>query len=74
MPDRDDPNIDASRTPVDSHVDRGDYEHHTVHRDDGSRMSWNTDRDGGYIQGSGHTSDSKGKVSRWDKGEQDHRR
>ena len=47
-----------------SHSD--DESHHTLYRDD-SHISWDTDKDGNYKQGSGHTTDhGSGRVSRWD--------
>ena len=67
------PKTDSSRPPSTTSTDRGDYDHNTTHRDDGSRISWNTDKDGDYVQGSGHTTGSNGKSSQWDEGKQDHR-
>ena len=55
-----------------SHVDRGDYVHHSIYRGD-SRISWNTEN-GDYIPGSGHTSYNNGNIQQWDTGEQDLRR
>lgn len=54
-----------------SHVDRGDYNHHSLYRGD-SHISWNTDLNGDYIWGSGHTT-FDGGISRWDSGPQDTR-
>jgi hypothetical protein len=65
---------DPTRIPYDEHAERDDYTHHTIHRDDNSRMSWNTDDDGDYIPGSGHQNDPLGNIFQWDKGEQDFRR
>ncbi|RJR30047.1 hypothetical protein C4564_01125 [Candidatus Microgenomates bacterium] len=31
-----------------------DGEHHTLYSDDGGRYSYDTDSDGGYVDGSGH--------------------
>lgn len=39
--------------------------HHTLWREDGSHISWNTDKDGDY-SGGGHTVDSDGNITNWD--------
>ncbi len=40
--------------------------HHTLWREDGSRISWNTDKNGDY-SGRGHTVLPDGKIIEWDK-------
>ena len=50
-----------------SHTDRGDRDHHSIYRD-GSHISWDSDRDGDYIHGSGHTRDhDPGRNTPWDR-------
>ena len=41
-------------------------QHNTLYRGDG-RISWNTDKNGGYKPGSGHTSPLGGNPTPWNK-------
>lgn len=39
--------------------------HHTMFTDDGQRASFETDSNGYYVAGSGHTTDSDGNHQQW---------
>ena len=52
-----------------SYNESDDGKHHTWHDGDrNSRISWDTDRDGNYVSGSGHEVDQNSgrTVSRWE--------
>lgn len=49
-----------------NHSPRGDSSHDTLYRG-GSRISWDTNKNGDYKPGSGHTTNEGQKPISWDK-------
>ncbi len=50
-----------------NHSPRDNGEHHSIYRGD-SHISWDTNRNGDYKHGSGHTTENRsGNITPWDK-------